>query len=57
MTHMKDVAVVDHVISGFVNRVGGGEAEIIQLFNEEVARIVGLRIKADGSTEPVLITE
>ena len=57
MTHMKDVAVMQHVIPGFVNRVGGGDAEIIQLFNEKVAHIVGLRINSDGSTESVPITE
>jgi TRAP-type C4-dicarboxylate transport system substrate-binding protein len=57
MTHMKDVAVMEHVIPGFVNRVGGGDADIIKLFNEEVAHIVGLRINSDGSTESVPITE
>ena len=34
MTHMKNVAVMEQVIPGFVNRVGDGGAEIIQLFNE-----------------------
>ena len=57
MTHMKDVAVMQHVIPGFVNRVGGGDADIIKLFNEKVAHIVGLRINSDGSTEAVPITE
>ena len=57
MSHMKDVAVMQHVIPGFVNRVGGGDADIIHLFNEKVSHIVGLRINEDGSTEPVPITE
>ena len=57
MTHMKDVAVMQHVIPGFVNRVGGGDAEIIGLFNEKVAHIVGLKINPDGSTEVVPISE
>ena len=57
MTHMKNVAVMEHVIPGFVNRVGGGDADIIKLFNEKVAHIVGLRINSDGSTEAVPITE
>ena len=57
MTHMKDVAVMQHVIPGFVNRVGGGDADIIKLFNERVSHIVGLRINPDGSTEAVPITE
>ena len=57
MTHMKDVAVMQHVIPGFVNRVGGGDADIIKLFNERVSHIVGLRINEDGSTESVPITE
>ena len=57
MTHMKDVAVMQHVIPGFVNRVGGGDAEIIGLFNEKVAHIVGLKINPDGSTEAVPISE
>jgi len=57
MTHMKDVAVMQHVIPGFVNRVGGGDSDIIKLFNEKVAHIVGLRINSDGSTEAVPITE
>ena len=54
---MKNVAVMEQVIPGFVNRVGGGDAEIIQPFNEKVAHLVGLRINQDGSTEPVPITE
>ena len=57
MSHMKDVAVMQHVIPGFVNRVGGGDADIIKLFNEKVSHIVGLRINEDGSTEAVPITE
>ena len=57
MTHMKDVAVMQHVIPGFVNRVGGGDADIIKLFNEKASHIVGLRINEDGSTEAVPITE
>ena len=57
MTHMKNVAVMEQVIPGFVNRVGGGDAEIIQLLNEEVGHIAGLRINSDGSTESVPITE
>ena len=57
MTHMKDVAVMQHVIPGFVNRVGGGDADIIKLFNEKAAHIVGVRINEDGSTEAVPITE
>ena len=57
MTHTENAAVIEHVIPGFVKRVGGGDAEIIQLFSEEVAQIVGLRINFDGSTESVTIFE
>ena len=57
MTRMKNVAVMEQVIPGFINRMGGGDAEIIQPFNEKVAHLVGLRINQDGSTEPVPITE
>ena len=57
MTHMMNVAVMEHVIPDLVNCVGGGDAEIIQLFSEEVAQIVGHRINSDGSTESVTITE
>ena len=57
MTHMENVAVMEHVIPGFVKRVGGGDAEIIQLFNEEVDHIVGIFINPGGSTESVPITE
>ena len=57
MTRMKNVAVMEQVIPGFINRMGGGDAEIIQPFNEKVAHLVGLRINQDDSTEPVPITE
>ena len=55
---MKDVAVMQHVIPGFVNRVGGGDSDIIKLFQRK-----GLPHRRppnqpeDGSTEAVPITE
>jgi TRAP-type C4-dicarboxylate transport system substrate-binding protein len=55
--HMKNVAVMQHVIPGFVNRVGGGDAPIIKVFNEKASHIVGLKINLDGSTTKVPITE
>jgi len=55
--HMTNVAVMQHVIPGFVNRVGGGDAPIIKVFNEKASHIVGLKINLDGSTTPVPITE
>ena len=55
--HMKNVAVMQHVIPGFVNRVGGGDAPIIKIFNEKASHIVGLKINLDGSTTTVPITE
>ena len=55
--HMTNVAVMQHVIPGFVNRVGGGDAPIIKVFNEKASHIVGLKINLDGSTTKVPITE
>ena len=55
--HMVNVAVMQHVIPGFVNRVGGGDAPIIKIFNEKASHIVGLKINVDGSTTKVPITE
>ena len=55
--HMVNVAVMQHVIPGFVNRVGGGDAPIIKIFNEKASHIVGLKINVDGTTTKVPITE
>ena len=57
MEHQRNVAAMQHVLPGFVNRVGGGESPIIALFNEKIAPIVGVGINPDGTTRSVPITQ
>ena len=35
----------------WVERTGGANSEAIKIFNEKVAPIIGVRVKADGSAE------
>ena len=57
MEHQRNVAAMQHVLPGFVNRVGGGDSPIIELFNEKIAPIVGVGINPDGTTRAVPITQ
>jgi TRAP-type C4-dicarboxylate transport system substrate-binding protein len=52
-----NVAVPIHVLPNWIKRVGGPDTDIVRLFNEEVAPIVGLKINADGTTSPVPVTK
>ena len=49
--HSFDVAVVQHVIPGWLERVGypGSGDQEVQVFNEHVGPYVGLRIESDGA--------
>jgi hypothetical protein len=47
--HEFNVAVMQHVIPGFVKRVGGPDTDIVRLFNEKVGPIVGITINPDSS--------
>jgi len=49
----QNVAVMQHVIPAWINRVGGADTDIVRLFNEKIGPIVGMRINPDGSTSPI----
>jgi len=51
----QNVAVMQHVIPAWINRVGGADTDIVRLFNEKIGPIVGLKINPDGSTSAVPI--
>ena len=50
-------AVPIHVLPNWIKRVGGPDTEIVRLFNEKIAPIVGLKINDDGTTTQVPITK
>ena len=57
--HSFDVAVIEHVIPGWLNRVGypGKGDNAVATFNEHVGPYVGLRIESDGSVAQVPISQ
>ena len=57
--HSRDVALIGHVVPGWLNRVGYPEkgAEAVAVFNAHVGPYVGLEIAADGSVQSVPITK
>ena len=57
--HSFDVAVIEHVIPGWLNRVGypGQGDNAVAMFNEHVGPYVGLRIESDGSVAQVPISQ
>ena len=57
--HSFDVAVIEHVIPGWLNRLGypGQGDNAVSMFNEHVGPYVGLRIKSDGSVGQVPIIQ
>ena len=59
LDHSFDVAVIEHVIPGWLNRVGypGQGDNAVSMFNEHVGPYVGLRIKSDGSVGQVPIIQ
>ena len=58
MDHMRNVVATDHVVPGFIARQDDdNRANIIALFNEKIAPIVGLKVLPDGTTERVPITQ
>ena len=44
-----DKAVLENVLPGWINRVGDLDHPIIDIFNEKVAPVVGIRIEDDGT--------
>ena len=50
-------AVPTHVLPNWIKRVGGPDTDIVRLFNEKIAPIVGLKINDDGTTTQVPITK
>ena len=58
MDHMRNVVATDHVVPGFISRQDEDNRDnIIALFNEKIAPIVGLKVLPDGTTERVPITQ
>ena len=58
MDHMRNVVATEHVVPGFIARQDEeSRDDIIALFNEKIAPIVGLKVLPDGSTERVEITQ
>ena len=54
LEHQKNVVATEFVIPGFVARQDeDNRANMIELFNEEIGPIVGLRILPDGTAERV----
>ena len=46
---LSDQAVIDDVMPNWVERVGGPDQSIVQVFNEKIGTIVGIEVQADGS--------
>ena len=58
MSHMRNVVATEHVVPGFISRQDDDSRDdIIALFNERIAPIVGVKINPDGTTERVPITQ
>ena len=58
MDHMRNVVATEHVVPGFISRQDEDNRDnIIALFNEKIAPIVGLKVLPDGTTEKVPITQ
>ena len=58
MDHMRNVVATEHVVPGFISRQDEDNKDnIIALFNEKIAPIVGLKVLPDGTTERVPITK
>ena len=53
----KNIAVPINVLPNWIKRVGGPDTDIVRLFNEKIAPIVGLKINDDGTTTQVPITK
>ena len=51
-----DLAILQNVVPNWVDRIGGGSAPVIKVFNEELGPRVGMRIEADGSVVPAPVT-
>ncbi|MCH8898387.1 MAG: TRAP transporter substrate-binding protein DctP [Chloroflexi bacterium] len=49
MRALSDAAVVDRIVPNWIKRVGGPDQPIVQVFNEIIGTIVGLRVEADGT--------
>ena len=48
-THSFSIAVVEHVIPGWLRRLGGTDNAAVALFNDKVGPYVGLAIESDGT--------
>ena len=55
--HSYNVAVLEHVIPGWLRRLGGTDHPYVALFNEKIQPIVGLRIEPDGTVTKTGVTK
>ena len=46
---LSDKAIIDSVVPKWVERVGGADQHIVDVFNEKIGPLVDIRIEADGS--------
>ena len=51
--HEFDLALLQHVLPGWVERAGGSDSEAVKLFNEKVSPIVGVKINDNGTASKV----
>jgi TRAP-type C4-dicarboxylate transport system substrate-binding protein len=56
LRELSDVAVVESIVPNWVNRVGGPGQPIVQVFNEKIGTIVGIKVEADGSITKTGVT-
>ncbi len=47
--HLIEEVALKYVIRQWVNRVGGYDAEAVELFNKNVGPVAGIRINPDGT--------
>ncbi len=50
---LSDMAVLNNVVPGWINRVGDMNDPIFDIFNEKITPIVGIRIEEDGTVVKV----
>ena len=49
MRALSDNAVITEVVPNWVDRVGGPDAHFVEVFNQNIAPVVGITVEADGT--------
>ena len=49
MRALSDKSVLESVVPNWVDRVGGPDAHFVQVFNDAIGPVVGLRVEPDGT--------